>query len=208
MTDITIYGPPMSTHVRTVRLACAEKGVSHTVEDVDFRAESYRALHPFNKVPAMRHGDFVLYETQAMCRYIDRAFPGPSLQPKNPKSLALMDQWMSAIGDYVYPVMIEELVWERLVVPMEGGAPDEALITAAVPKVVDQIAILDRALKSAPYLAGAEVSLADFLLFPIIGYLRVTPEGEAALPKAPQLLAWFSRIAARPSAAATDPTRG
>jgi glutathione S-transferase len=208
MTDITIYGPAMSTHVRTVRLACAEKGVSHAVEEVDFRAESYRQVHPFNKVPAMRHGEFVLYETQAMCRYVDRAFPGPSLQPKDFKPLALMDQWMSAIEDYVYPVMIEELVWERLVVPMEGGAPDEAVIKAAVPKAAAQIAILERALKSAPYLAGAEVSLADFLLFPIIVYLRVTPEGEAALPKAPQILAWFNRVAARPSAVATDPTRG
>ena len=134
--------------------------------------------------------------------------PGPPLQPKDPRALALMDQWMSAIGDYVYPVMIEALVWERLVVPMEGGAPDEAAITAAVPKLFEQVAILERALKAEPYLAGAEVSLADLLLFPIIVYVRVTPEGEAALAKAPWLLAWFKRIAARPSAAATDPARG
>jgi glutathione S-transferase len=208
MTDITIYGPAMSTHVRTVRLACAEKGVSHVVEEVDFRAEAYRQLHPFNKVPAMRHGDFVLFETQAMCRYIDRAFGGASLQPADIKSLARMDQWMSAIGDYVYPIMIEELVWERLIVPMEGGAPDETKITAAMPAVVDQIAIFERALDGSAYLAGDQVSLADFQLFPILVYVRVTQEGEAALAKAPRLIAWLKRMAARPSAAATDPTRG
>jgi glutathione S-transferase len=208
MTDVTIYGPAMSTHVRTVRLACAEKGVSHAVEEVDFYSADYRRIHPFNKVPALRHGDFVLYETEAICRYIDRAFPGPALQPADVKSLARMDQWLSAIADYIYPVMIEELVWERLVVPMEGGQPDEAIITAAVPKMVEQIAILERALSAGPFLAGKEVSLADFHLFPIINYVRVTPEGEEALAKAPRLMAWFGRIAARPSAAATDPTRG
>lgn len=208
MTDVTIYGPAMSTFVRTARLACVEKGVSHAIEEVEWGSESHRKLHPFAKVPAMRHGDFVLYETEAICRYLDRTFAGPPLQPTDFKSLARMDQWLSAIRDYVYPVMIEELVWERLVVPMEGGQPNEDMITGAVPKMTEQLAIFERVLKADPYLAGSAVSLADFLLFPIIVYLRVTPEGEAALPNAPQLNAWFSRIAARPSAAATDPTRG
>ena len=208
MTDVTIYGPAMSTYVRAARLACAEKGVSHAIEEVEFGSEAHRKLHPFAKVPAMRHGDFVLYETEAICRYIDRAFPGPALQPADVKALARMDQWLSAVRDYVYPVMIEELVWERLVVPMEGGQPDEAMISGAVPKMTEQIAVFERALASDPYLAGAAPSLADWMLFPIIVYLRVTPEGEAALPKAPKLAAWFARMASRPSAPATDPTRG
>src|SRR6185295_11755777 len=125
MTDVTIYGPAMSTYVRTVRLACAEKGVAHAMEEVEFGSDAHRKLHPFGKVPIMRHGDFVLYESEAICRYVDRAFPGPPLQPTDAKALARMDQWLSAIRDYVYPVMIEDLVWERLVVPMEGGQPNE-----------------------------------------------------------------------------------
>lgn len=208
MTDVTIYGPAMSTYVRTARMACAEKGVPHAVEEVDFRSAEYRRLHPFNKVPAMRHGDFVLFETEAISRYVDRAFAGPALQPKDIKARARMDQWVSAINDYVYAVMIEDICWERLVVPMQGGQPDEAKIAAAVPKLVEQIAIFERALKDSPYLAGAEASLADFALFPILVYVKATPEGQAALSKAPALLAWFARMAARPSAAATDPTRG
>jgi glutathione S-transferase len=208
MTDITIYGPAMSTYVRTARLAAVEKGITHAIEEVDWGSESHRKLHPFAKVPALRHGDFVLYESEAICRYIDRAFPGPALQPTEVHALARMDQWLSAVRDYVYPVMIEEVVWERLVVPMEGGQPDEAMIAAAVPKMRDQLAVFERALASDPYLAGASPSLADWMLFPIIAYLRVTPEGEAALPNAPKLGAWFARMAARPSALATDPTRG
>ena len=208
MTDVTIYGPAMSTYVRTVRLACAEKGVAHAMEEVEFGSDAHRKLHPFGKVPIMRHGDFVLYESEAICRYVDRAFPGPPLQPTDAKALARMDHWLSAIRDYVYPVMIEDLVWERLVVPMEGGQPNEDMIAAAVPKMAEQLGIFERALKASPYLAGAEVSLADYMLFPIVVYLRVTAEGEAALAKARALLDWFRRMSARPSAAATDPTRG
>lgn len=208
MSDITIYGPAMSTYVRAARLAAAEKGITHAIEEVEWGSDAHRKLHPFAKVPAMRHGDFVLYETEAICRYIDRAFPGPPLQPGEIHALARMDQWLSAVRDYVYPVMIEELVWERLVVPMEGGQPDEAKIAGAVPKMKEQLAVFERALSSDPYLAGADPSLADWMLFPIIAYVRVTPEGEAATPKLPKLCAWFQRIAARPSAPATDPARG
>jgi glutathione S-transferase len=82
------------------------------------------------------------------------------------------------------------------------------MIAGAVPKMTEQLAVFERALAAEPYLAGAEPSLADWMLFPIIAYVRITPEGEAAMPKAPKLGAWFARIAARPSAPATDPARG
>jgi glutathione S-transferase len=208
MPDVTIYGPPMSTFVRTARMACAEKGITHDVEQVDFRSEEFRRLHPFNRVPALRHGDFVLFETGAIARYVDRAFPGPSLQPRDLRALARMDQWLSAITDYVYDVMIRRVVWERIVIPMQGGQPDEAKIAAAVPELVRHVAILDTALKTARYLAGDDASLADLMLFPIIVYVRVTPEGQDALLRAPALGAWFERMAGRPSVAATDPSAG
>src|SRR5262245_45988835 len=177
MPDVTIYGPAMSTYVRAVRLACAEKGVAHAQEEVDFTSQDYRRLHPFNRVPAMRHGDFSLFESEAILRYIDRTFPGPSLTPRDVKDQAHMDQWLSAINDYIYETMIVDFVWQRLVVPMEGGEPDEDKIKAALPKLAYQLSVLDRALKERPYLAGAEVSLADLLLFPILVYVKVTPEG-------------------------------
>ena len=119
MPDVTIYGPAMSTYVRTARMACAEKGVSHALEEVEFGSDAHRRLHPFAKVPILKHGDFVVYETEAICRYVDRGFAGPPLQPKDTKALARMDQWLSAVNDYVYPAMIEDLIWERLVVPMD-----------------------------------------------------------------------------------------
>ena len=208
MPDVTIYGPAMSTYVRTARMACAEKGIAHTREDVDFRSLEYRTLHPFNRVPAMRHGDFVLYETAAICRYVDRAFPGPPLQPADIRALARMDQWMSAIMDYVYETMIRNLVWEHIVVPMGGGEPDEAKIAAAVPKMAHQLSVMDTTLKATPFLAGAEVSVADLMLFPVLVYVKSTPEGKTALLNAPAVKAWFERMAARPSVAATDPARG
>ena len=81
MSNITIYGVAPSTYARTARMAFHEKGVAHEFEEVDFTSGEHKKLHPFGKVPAMRHGDLVLYETLAIGTYADTAFDGPPLQP-------------------------------------------------------------------------------------------------------------------------------
>jgi glutathione S-transferase len=154
--------------VRTARLACAEKGITHTLEPLDLGSEAHAKLHPFRKVPAMRHGDFVLFESGAIGRYVDRVFPGPALQPKDVKELARMDQWMSAVSDYCYQAMIREIVVQRVLVPMRGGKTDEAMVKAAWPKVEYQLSVLENTLGKQSYLAGGALSLADLMLSPIL----------------------------------------
>jgi glutathione S-transferase len=205
MADVTIYGPSASTYVRTARLACAEKGVSHELTQIELGSEAHAKLHPFRKVPAMKHGNFLLYETGAICRYVDAAFKGPALQPADLKARALMDQWVSAASDYCYQAMIREIVIQRVLVPMRGGKPDEAMIEAAWPKVEYQTGVLDAALKDQPYLAGGAVSLADLFLVPMLFYVKMQPEGGPMLAKRKSLSAWFDRMAARPSFGATMP---
>jgi glutathione S-transferase len=205
MADIVIYGPSASTYTRTARLACVEKGVPHTLEPVDVGSDANAKLHPFRKVPAMRHGDFMLFESAAIGRYIDRSFPGPALQPADPKELARMDQWLSAVSDYCYQAMIREIVIQRVLVPLRGGKPDQAMIAAAWPKVEYQLSVLDQAVAKSPYLAGNSLSLADLMLLPIIFYVKVQPEGGPLMAKNKALSAWFDRMAARPSFGATMP---
>lgn len=205
MADVVIYGPSPSTYVRTARLACAEKGITHTLEPLDLGSDAHAKLHPFKKVPAMRHGDFVLFESGAICRYVDRAFPGPALQPKDIKDLARMDQWMSAISDYCYQAMIRECVIQRVLVPMRGGKTDEAMVKAAWPKIEYQLAVLEQTLGKQQYLAGSALSLADLTLVPIVFYVKLQPEGAPLLAKHKGVSGWFDRMAARPSFGATMP---
>ena len=54
-----------------------------------------------------------------------------------------------------------------------------------------------------PYLAGPEVSLADFHAYPIFCYFNLTAEGAEAFKRHPKLGAWWETISARPSVAAT-----
>ncbi|MFZ5791602.1 MAG: glutathione S-transferase family protein [Pseudomonadota bacterium] len=198
---VVLYGADYSVYARIARLALLEKGVAHRVETIDVFAgapASYLELQPFGKIPTLDHGGFRLYETGAIARYIDEAFPGPALQPKDVQARARMSQIMSIVDSYAYRPMVWDIVVERALVPQGGGTPDEAKIAAALPKAETCLAALS-ALAGAPYLLGEQLTLADLHLLPVIAYLRLVPEGQKLLAKAPKITAWWEKMAGRAS---------
>lgn len=85
---VILYGFPQSTYVRTARMACEEKGVPYQLESIKLRSDAPRELHPFGEIPVLQNGNFVLYETPAIARYVDEAFDGPPQQPADPSDRA------------------------------------------------------------------------------------------------------------------------
>jgi len=200
MSDLTIYGFAPSTYVRSARLFCEEKGVDHALEDPGNGPD-----HPFAKMPTMKHGDVALYETVAIGRYIDEAFDGPNLQPADAVGRALMTQWMSALADYVYGTVVRGLVIPRLVHARQGKPVDENAIKENLPAVARHLAVLDTGLRGQQHFAGDAPTLADWLIEPVITYVKFTPEGSELLAETPNLAAWHGRMASRPSFKATLP---
>ena len=84
MAELEIIGLPLSNYVWTCRIAAAEKGVSYKLTPARPHSPEIDCIHPFGKMPAMRHGEFELFELKAICSYIDAAFPGPPLIPRDP----------------------------------------------------------------------------------------------------------------------------
>ena len=68
MADVTLYGTPLSTYVRTVRMALAEKDVSYELIEGWPDHPEIAKRQPFGKIPAFRHGDFELYEAERNLR--------------------------------------------------------------------------------------------------------------------------------------------
>ena len=208
MTDVVVYGFPGSTYVHTVRMALEEKGVAHEVDPLAPGSDEIKALHPFAKIPAFRHGEVMLYETLAICAYVEATFDGPALQPADAEAHARMLQWISVFNGYVYRSMVTNIVVQRLMVPRRGGKPDETRIKGAVADVSHQLGLFDGALADVDWLAGAEISLADLFLAPAVFYLGMTPEGQEVLPDFAHVVRWYGAIQQRPSFAATTPSGG
>jgi glutathione S-transferase len=161
---------------------------------------------PFGKIPYMEHDGFWLYEAQAILRYIDRAFAGPSLAPADPKALARMDQVMNIVDWYLMPSASMAIGFNRIVKPIFGMPVDEAAVAAAVPLATVCVRALEDILGDKPYFAGSEVSLADLAAVAHLDMLPQSPEGADIMAGSP-LLAWLERMNARPGVAATTMRR-
>lgn len=211
--SLVLYGPAYSTYTRTARLALEEKGVAYELQEVDIlkgagRSPEHLARHPWGKVPVLDHDGFALFETFAITRYVDEAFPGPGLQPEDARSRARMTQICGVIDSYGYAALIGKVFWQAAIVPMQGGTPDQAVLTEGVPEAEKALAVVEGLMEGDTFLCGSAISLADLHLIPVLDYIAMTEPGRAALGRRPRLSAWWSRIGQRPSAAKTRPNLG
>jgi glutathione S-transferase len=204
MADLEIVGLPQSVYVRVVRMACEEKGVPYKLRPVVPRSADAMELHPFGKIPSMRHGDVTLFESKAITTYIDRMFGGPRLIPDDTVSAATVEQWISACTTTILPAM-SRYVQCYFFPKGPGGQPDRDAIEAALPGVLQSLTVLDRAVAATGYLAGRQFTLADLYPLPVLAYLRALPEGCAAVEREKNLNSYFETHSQRASFRNTVP---
>lgn len=206
---LILHGYRYSVYVRIARLVMAEKGVAYDRVEVNpFAGDipaAYLALHPFGRVPALVHDGFGLYETGAIVRYIDRAFPGPALQPADTRRLARMDQIMSVVDAYAYWPLVRQVFVQDVVRPHIGTAGDPVELEKGLASAATVLDALESLAASDKWLTGPDLSLADLHLGAMIAYFAQSTRGLELLGTRPRLSAWWERMAPRPNLAATDP---
>src|SRR5450631_3706099 len=207
MSEFTVHSIPGSPFGRAVMALLEEKAASWRLSPVPpggIKSPEHLARHPFGRVPVLEHNDFRLYETQAILRYLDRVLPTPALTSADPRRAARMDQVMNINDWYLFQGVGNVIVFHRVVGPrIMGLTPNEAAISAAMPKARTGFSELARLLGEQDFFAGEAISLAALLVVPGISFSTETPEwAELGEPHA-NLVAWLARIEARPSMKAT-----
>jgi glutathione S-transferase len=207
MSEFIVHSVAGSPFGRSVLAALEEKGAGYRLAPVapgTLHSPQHLSRHPFGRVPVLQHDSFMLYETQAILRYLDRVLPSPALTPVDRKHAARMDQVMNVNDWYLFHGVANVIVFHRVVGPrVMGLEPDEAAIEAAMPKARVVFAELARLLGEQSYFAGETLSLADLLVAPALAFFTAIPEwSDLGAPHA-NLVAWLERMEARPSLQAT-----
>ena len=207
MSEFIVYSIPGSPYGRAVLATLEEKGASYRLAPVApgaFRSEPHISRHPFGKVPVLEHDGFMLYETQAILRYLDRILPQPPLTPADPRVAARMDQLLNVNDCYLFREVATVITFQRVVGPrVLGMIPDEDAIAAVMPRALLVFDELARFLGDQALFTGADLSLADLLLASDIDFFTGIPEWEPLMGPHPNLCAWLDRMTARPSFQAT-----
>jgi glutathione S-transferase len=210
MSEIVIHGVPGSPYLRSALLGLEERGVPHKLAVMQLGTRNnpeHLKLHPFGRIPVLVHGGFCLYETQAILRYVDTLGSGPSLQPRDPRAAARMNQIVGIVDWYVFPTISVGVTAERFMSRLFWNRPpDEANIAKAMPAARVCVTELERLKGSSDFMTGDSVSIADLMLAPHMEFFRATPEG-AGLLKGTSLDAWLTRMSMRASMQATQAER-
>ena len=201
-----LYGFPPSPNTWKVRAVAAHLGLRLDFEFVDLtkgqsRTPEFLALNPTGRTPVLVDGDFKLWESNAIMQYLaSRA--ATSLWPDDTRTQADILRWQSwQLAHWANGC--EPLIFERLVKAfLNLGAPDAAIVAKGIEAFDREASMLDAHLARQPYLAGKELTLADFSVAAPLFYSK-----EAELPLAPysHIRDWFGRVSARPAWRETAP---
>lgn len=162
----------------------------------EHKQQPHLTRQPFGQVPALEDDGFEMHESRAMARYID-AKAGGLLTPKDARSQALMEQWISIeTSNFSGHAMkfIYQYVFKREqspeVLKVAGSGLDLAYAT------------MDKRLAAQPFLAGETFSIADLCFMPYLDYLALSPAA-AKLSEHPHVAAWWTRVSGREAWAKT-----
>ena len=197
--QLTIWGRPNSVNVQKVLWCLRELDLAYQRIDAGMafgknREAEYLAMNPNGRVPTLVDGDFVLWESNSIMRYLVRAYrPQSPLYPQAPKVRAGVDRWLDWTLSTLQPVD-RPVFWALVRTPVEER--DMAAIQKDADAEAAQWRIVDAQLASRRFIEGDEFTLADIALG---AYARrwFGVEG-ISKPKFTHLERWFAQFGSRP----------
>ncbi|HET6619129.1 MAG TPA: glutathione S-transferase family protein [Dongiaceae bacterium] len=200
---LTFYFGSGSPFAWKVWLTLEHKGIAYTPKRLSFdkdetRAPEFLKLNPRGRVPAIVDDGFALYESNAICEYLEDKYPQKPLLPKDAQGRAIVRRLMGESDDGLYEPG-SDLMSKVLYVAADKR--DAKAIDEAKAKLRTELAFWRDYLKG-DFFAGA-LSLADFAIYP---YLRMPIRVEERAPGhglkredlPTNLAAWMKRIEALP----------
>lgn len=193
---LKVWGRNTSSNVQKAMWAVGELGLENERFDIGGtfgknREPAYLNMNPNGLVPTLQDGDFILWESNAIIRYLARNYGDGKLEGSNPKMTALANQWMdwqlTVLGPAITPA------FHGLIRTPENKR-DLAAIAASQSKTIEAMKILDAQLGKTAYVAGSEFTMGDIPVGVMCyRFWQLVPER----PELPGLQRWYASLQQR-----------
>ena len=194
---ITLYGITNSRAFRCLWML-EELGLPYQHEKLDYRDDAlrsrdYLAINPNARIPALKDGDFVLWESMAINLYLARKYgQATNLWPDTTESEGLAWQWSFWAMTEVEHPLLSVLMHTRML-PEDKRDPDKARRNRGILRA--PMGVLDQALADGDYLVDGRFTVADLNVASVLSW---TKPARYPLKSLPNLHAWLDRCLARP----------
>jgi len=195
--ELILWGRSSSSNVMKVLWLLDEIGIDYQRRDVGGEfggtdTAEYRRHNPTGLVPTLQQGNFYLWESNAILRYLANTHPTP-LWPTNPQQRANIDRWM----DFQQTVMHGKVVAVfRPLIRMKPEQRDPVQIAKDAAALAKSWDLVLPQLAAHPYVAGPDFSLADIPLGIMVHRFYAL---EIERPDIPLVRAYYDRLLARPA---------
>ena len=161
---ITIHGRASSINVQAVMWCAAEIGLEGERLDVggQFKGNDtpeFLSMNPMGRVPVLQDGEFSLFESQTIMRYLATRYEAGSLWPAQPEERAVVDQWMEWGKTTVSINFIAKIFWQLVRVSRETR--DMALVESGIEEMNTLLDIAEAQITRNGWLAAEQMTLAD-----------------------------------------------
>ena len=196
---IRLYHFPLSPFCRKVRLTLAEKKLD--VELVEERywepSPDFLRRNPAGQVPVLKIDARVMAESQAICEYLDETVPSPPLMPRDPDARYEVRRLCAWFDDKFQTEVTSKLLYERVNKKVMGqGYPDSRSVKYGATQIKYHIDYMGWLLEQRRWLAGNELTLADFAAaahLSCLDYISDVDWNRNAMVKD-----WYAKIKSRP----------
>jgi glutathione S-transferase len=195
-----LYHYPLSPFSRKVRLSLAEKKIEvELVEERYWEQDSdFLRRNPAGKVPILKLGNRTMADSAAICEYLEEAHPTPALLPKGAENRYEVRRLVAWFDDKFYEEVTSMLVGERVFRKIMGtGYPDSANVKAGSKAIRYHLDYMTFLLDQRRWLAGNEMSLADFAAaaqLSCLDYISDVDWNRSEIVKD-----WYAKIKSRPA---------
>jgi glutathione S-transferase len=213
---IELYWGSGSPFAWRVMLTLEVKGLTYESKLLEFskrdhKAPAYLQLNPRGKVPTLKDGDFVLYESLAIMSYLDRKYSDPPLFGKTAEETGLIWRVLAECESYIVSAS------NKLVRPIFFGQGLDKVeeIQNAAQTLRAELKSIEERLAASQWLVGNKISAADIGVFPLVQLILRAASKEAAQPfnlgflplaqRFPNIARWIQRIEALPNYQRTYP---
>jgi glutathione S-transferase len=197
--SLTIWGRLSSVNVQKAMLCVEELRLPHRRIDAGMSfglvdTPEYRARNPNGLVPVIEDDGFVLWESNAVVRYLAAKHAAGSLWPEDVRARADADRWMDWQATALQPAMVDAF-YHLVRLPPEKR--DASAVDPSRKRSEACVAILEDALSGKSFVTGERLTMGDIALGPAIHRWLNLPLERIARPNVER---WYRRLMDRPSA--------
>jgi glutathione S-transferase len=196
---LRLCGFHISNYFNKVRIAMLEKGLDFELDPScrPSQKEEFLARTPMGKVPFLEIDGQHLVESQVICEYLEEAYPQKPLYPRDPLARARVRELIAIMELHM------ELVARRLYRQVFfGGTVSDEVRQGVEADLARGVRALRMRARFDPYVAGAELTLADcaaFVHLPLVGLATRLAYGQDILDAMPQVKPYLKRVGERPA---------